>query len=432
MARQPILDRGLQVYGYELLYRSSAINAYSGMDETLATLQVISNSFFSLDIENLVGGGRAFLNFTRELLLNDAARVLPPPAVVIEVLEKIDVDAEVLAACRRLHERGYLLAADDIVNADQSRLLLEIVDFIKVDFRAASAAEQERIVKRYAPRACLLAEKVETQAEVKRATGMGYAFFQGYFFARPTVLKGTEIPGYKMNYLRILNEIHRPELAFFELEQLIRRDVSVAYKLLRYVNSALFAQRTTINSIRRALVILGEQEIRRWVSVILLLHLTVDKPNALAMHSMIRASFCESLAQLSGLGPRKSELFLLGLFSLLDAMTDRPLGEALGRIRLPQDIAETLLDARPAGDRVARIFHLVKAYERGEWSQVFKDAESLHVENSEVSDAYIKAVNWCDRVFSLFRHSPAGANPLSKAIPAVSGLRAEPPVLRLE
>jgi EAL and modified HD-GYP domain-containing signal transduction protein len=420
VARQPILDHSLEVYGYELLYRSSALNAYSGTDETLATLQVISNSFFSLDIENLIGRGRAFINFTRELLLSDAAYVLPPRAVVIEVLEKIEVDAEVLAACRRLHQRGYLLAADDIVNADQSGPLLEIVDFIKVDFRAASAAEQERIVRRYAPRACLLAEKVQTRAEVKRATGLGYAFFQGYFFARPAVIKGAEIPAYKLNYLRILSEVNRSELEFSELERLIRREVSVAYKLLRYVNSVLFAQRTTIDSIRRALVILGEQEIRRWVSVILLLQLTVDKPDALAMHSMIRASFCESLAQLSGLGARKSELFLLGLFSLLDAMTDRPLREALGKISLPRDILDTLLDAGPPGSRVALIFHLVKAYERAQWPQVLEDAGSLHLENSEVADAYVKAVHWCDRVFSLVRHGPAGTEPLSEPVAAAS------------
>ena len=420
VARQPILDHGRQVYGYELLYRSSAVNAYSGTDDTQATLQVISNSFFSLDIEKLVGGGRAFINFTRELLLNDAAHVLPPRAVVIEVLESVHADDEVLAALRGLHARGYLLAADDIVNADQSRRLLEMVDFIKVDFQATSAAEQERIVKRYAPRASMLAEKVETHAQVQRAAGMGYAYFQGYFFARPTVLKGTEIPAYKLNYLRIMSEVNRPELEFLELEQLIRREVSVAYKLLRYVNSALFAQRMTIDSIRRALVILGEYEIRRWVSVVLLLHLTVDKPDALAMHSMIRASFCESLAQLSGLGARKSELFLLGLFSLLDAMTDRPLREALGKISLPRDILDTLLDAGPPGSRVALIFHLVKAYERAQWPQVLEDAGSLHLENSEVADAYVKAVHWCDRVFSLVRHGPAGTEPLSEPVAAAS------------
>jgi EAL and modified HD-GYP domain-containing signal transduction protein len=253
----------------------------------------------------------------------------------------------------------------------------------------------------------MLAEKVETQAELKRASQMGYAFFQGYFFARPEVLKGKEIAGYKINYLRILSEIHRPELEFFDLERLIRQEVSVAYKLLRYVNSVLFAQSTTIDSIRRALVILGEQEIRRWVSIVLLLHLAVDKPDALAMHAMIRASFCESLARLSGLGPRKSELFLMGLFSLLDAMTDRPLGEVLAKIRLPQDVLDALLDKSPPGDRVARIFHLVKAYERGEWQQVFEDARHLRVESGEVSDAYIQAVDWCDQVFALSRNAPA-------------------------
>jgi EAL and modified HD-GYP domain-containing signal transduction protein len=210
------------------------------------------------------------------------------------------------------------------------------------------------------------------------------------------------------------------ELEFFELERLIRQDVSVAYKLLRYVNSVVFAQRSTIDSIRRALVILGEQEIRRWVSVVLLVHLAADKPDALAMQSLIRASFCESLAQLCGLAPRKSELFLLGMFSLLDAMTDRPLREALSQIRLPQDILETLLDDRPPNDRVARIFRLVKAYERGEWDQVLEEAGHLRLENREVRDAYLKAVDWCDQVFTLSTRDgkPGSPNALRGGISA--------------
>lgn len=370
VARQPILDREQRVYGYELLYRSSLENVYSGTNPTADTLQVISNSFFSFDIGEVVGSRKAFINFTKDLLLNDAARFLAPQGVVIEVLENFQGDGEVLEACRALHNRGYLLAADDVVSAGQGGALLDLVDFVKVDLRATTAPEQARIFKRLATRrATVLAEKVETQAEFERACKMGYSLFQGYFFARPVVLKGKAIPGFKLNFLRILSEVNRPEMEFYELERLIRQEVSVAYKLLRYANSALFAQRATVDSIRRALVILGEQEIRKWVSLVLLLHLAVDKPDALVMQSILRASFCESLAQLSGLGSRKSELFLLGMFSLLDAMIDRPLKEALRDIRLAQDIRDTLLNDRPPSDPLGRIYHLVKPTNRASGSR---------------------------------------------------------------
>lgn len=402
VARQPILDRDLRLYGYELLYRSSITNAYSGINHTLASLQVLSNSFFTLDTGEVAASRPAFINFTRDLLLNEAACVVSPRSVVIEVLENIRVDTEVLDACRRLRERGYLLAADDVSHADQSAPLLDLVDFIKVDFRAASAASQETIIRKYAPRNTrMLAEKVETRAEFERARQMGYAFFQGYFFARPVVLKGKEIPGFKLNYLRILSEIQRTEIEFYQLERLIRQEVSVTYKLLRYVNSALFAQRSTIDSIRRALVILGETEIRKWFSIVLLMHLAIDKPDALVMHCMIRAGFCESLAQLSGMGSRKSELFLLGMFSLLDVMIDRPLRETLSEICLSQDIRDTLLNDRPPTDQIGTIYHLVRAYERGDWPQVLEDAARLRLENQEIRQAYITAVSWCDQVFSL-------------------------------
>jgi EAL and modified HD-GYP domain-containing signal transduction protein len=321
---------------------------------------------------------------------------------VIEVLESTRIDADVLQACRRLRERGYLIAADDICRADQSPALLELVDFIKVDFRIASPAEQAKIVGKYGGRkARMLAEKVETRAEFERARQLGYSLFQGYFFARPVVLRGKELPGFKLNYLRILSEVQKPELQFPVLERYMQQEVSVAYKLLRYANSALFAQRATIDSIRRALVILGEAEIRKWVSVMLLISLAEDKPNALAMHAVVRAAFCESLAQLSGMGGRKSEIFLLGLFSLLDAMIDRPLRDALKDIHLAPDIRETLLAEHLPAHMPGTIYLLAQAYERGDWAQVVDCAARLRIEETEIRNAYVAAVSWCDQVFGL-------------------------------
>ncbi|HEV2448275.1 MAG TPA: hypothetical protein VGS58_20225 [Candidatus Sulfopaludibacter sp.] len=153
VARQPILDQALAVYGYELLYRSSGENAYTGgPDGTTASLQVLNNCFFAADIREIVGGSLAFVNFTRDLLLRQTAEVVSPRSMVVEVLEDVRVDDEVLAACRHLHDQGYLLAADDIRRADQNERLLDLVDFIKVDFREASPAEQEKIIGKYSRR----------------------------------------------------------------------------------------------------------------------------------------------------------------------------------------------------------------------------------------------------------------------------------------
>jgi c-di-GMP-related signal transduction protein len=193
LARQPILDRRMHVFGHELLHRSSETNTYCAVDGTLASLHVISNAFFSFDITEVVGSGRAFINFTRDLLLNGTANILPPHGVVIEILETTSIDAELLAACRRLQERGYLLAADDVVSADCSNRLLDIVDFVKIDLQSTSAVDQEELIKRHASgRTRMVAEKVETRAQFDRAVQMGYDLFQGYLFGRPAIFKGTK------------------------------------------------------------------------------------------------------------------------------------------------------------------------------------------------------------------------------------------------
>jgi c-di-GMP-related signal transduction protein len=400
VARQPIFDTDLKIAGHELLYRSGSANFYSGTDSTLASLEVINNSLFWFDVNQIGGERRVFINFDRTLLLSDAAYVLAPKDVVIEILENVAIDLEVLDSCRRLRERGYMLAADDIARADQMGPLLELMNFIKVDFRTAWPSDRQKFIQAYGQQHTCIAEKLETQADFEVARKMGYKLFQGYFFARPTVLKGQQIPGYKMNYLRILNAVQKPELDFVELERLIRQETSVAFKLLKYANSALYAQRTQIDSIKRALVILGEQELRTWTSIVLLIHLASDRPSALVMCALIRAHFCEELAQISGLGGRKSELFLLGMFSLLDAIMGCTLDTALQQIRLPADVQATLLGKQPPGP-LTFIYHLVKTYEQGDWRQVAETGRRLRIESDEIRDIYLRAVAWCEEIFRL-------------------------------
>ncbi|HOL71404.1 MAG TPA: HDOD domain-containing protein [Bryobacteraceae bacterium] len=395
VARQAIFDRRLEVFGYELLFRSCRNNAYDGVDGDLASSQVISSSFYSIGIENILGGKRAFINFPRKLLVEDCASLLPREVAVIEILEGVEGDEEVLEACAALRRRGYLLALDDFADGKKASPLTQLADIIKVDFRVTEPAKQEELVRRYGRRGIrMLAEKVETQAEFERARKMGYSYFQGYFFARPMIVHGREIPGFKLNYLRILREVHQPELDYKRLEELLKPEVSLTYKLLRYVNSAVFGFNRRIESIKEALVLVGENEIRKWVSVVVLPQMAGNKPGELVVTAAVRARFCELMAKPAGLESREQELFLMGLFSLLDVMMDQPMEALLDQLNTADDIRAALLESAPEGDRVASVYALMRANEQADWDKLAAIARQLAIPVERIPEIYMEAVQW--------------------------------------
>jgi len=399
VARQPIFDRRQRVYGYELLFRPHLDSTASGTASSAASLRVITNSLLSIGVEALLAGTRAFINFPEQLLTDERALSLPPSMAVIEILETVKTGPAVMAACRNLRAKGYTLALDDFPQQADYAELAGLVDIIKVDFRATSAAEQEAILNHYLPRGVkMLAEKVETQEEFHRARELGYHYFQGYFFARPVIVSRREVPGFKLSYLRILREIHQPELEFQELESVIQSDVSLASKLLRYVNSAVFGWISPVQSIRQALALLGEQEIRTWASLAALHTLAVDKPDELMRMALLRARFCELVAPWEGLAHRKADLFLMGLFSLLDAMLDRPLAEILAEMRLTGECAHTLLGTSHPGQPMALIYTLVREYESGNWEAFSAAANQLHVPVEIIPELYLNAVAWSHQI----------------------------------
>jgi EAL and modified HD-GYP domain-containing signal transduction protein len=400
VARQAIFDRQLKVQGYELLARSCLDGVSAHAKDLMASLQVITNSFLSMGVENVLGGKPAFINFPQELLEDERALVLPPKTTVIEILETVKPEPEVIAACRALRKKGYSLALDDFNPANGWGQFTDLVSIIKVDFRSTSRGEQRKLVKRYAPQGIrMLAEKVETQAEFREACKMGYEYFQGYFFARPVVLARQEIPVCKLNYLRILEQIHRPELNYPAIEKLIRREVSLASKLLRFINSALFAWGQPLESILQALTQMGDQRIRTWVSLASLPSLTVDKPDELMRTALVRGRFCELLAPVAGLGDRKPDLFLIGLFSLLDAMLGRPLREVLAEIKLNGEIASVLLNKATAGNRLAAVYALMRQYEAGAWDSLGAAADRLNIPRDTIPELYLESVAWSEQVF---------------------------------
>ena len=395
VARQAIFDRNRQVHGYELLFRSSAERNKCDPNAVIgATAAVIANSLFAIGLDNLRDGKRAFVNFDREMLLQEWYNVLPPKMTVIEILETVSPDAEVVSACRQLARQGYRIALDDFVFRDGYEELLDIANVLKIEIESVPKDQQEAMLHKCHARGLkLVAEKVETYEQFEWAHKAGYDFFQGYFFARPVVMRGQQIPPVKLNCLRLLRETHHAELDFDHLSRLISEDVALSFKLMRYASSALFTRRTQIRSIRQALVTLGEDHIRRWVALLTLSTLAADKPGELISCSLVRARFCELLGQV--VRPQvQPQAFLMGLFSLLDALLDRSLQEALAEVCLAPSITAALLSLAPDDDLLSRLYKLARSYEAAEWQEVDRIVDEIGTSPEMVRCAYGEAVQW--------------------------------------
>ncbi len=265
--------------------------------------------------------------------------------------------------------KGYRFALDDFTYAPELQPLIELAHIIKFDFRLSSAEiiqDYLRKIKRQDD-LILLAEKIETHEEFQQALDMGFHLFQGFFFCKPEIVSGKEIPGNQLVLLQIMAAVNRPEFDIGEIETLIAPDVSLAYKLLRYINSAFFAKAQKISSIQQALVYMGETEIRRFVSLIAMSNLAQGKPGELVRAACVRGKFCELLGSLIQEPVHSSELFTLGMFSLIDAILDQPMQKVMKELPLANDIKTALIDRK---GRLIGYLLLAETYEKGQWEHV--------------------------------------------------------------
>ncbi|MFG0330287.1 MAG: EAL and HDOD domain-containing protein [Phycisphaerales bacterium] len=395
IARQPVFDRSRDVFGYELLFRSGPENCFCGTDPDVATNKLVGDSLSVHGFETLTSGRRAFINVTKNILLGDSLSVLPPERSIIELLETIEPTDEVIDACRTLREAGYLLALDDFIFEEKFERLLPEMDILKIDFGGTDAAQRRMFARQGQDNGyALLAEKVETYEEFDEAADLGYTYFQGYFFCRPQMISTREIPGMKLNYLRFIDRINQPDIELDELEQIIRQDVSLTYKLLKYLNSAMFSLRSEVTSIKHAMALLGIRSLKKWASFIAMANIADDKPSELLTECLYRARFCELVGQkCEGGQNRDSELFTLGMFSLLDALVDRPISELVEGIAIAEDMRDTLL-----GDRTqfSPLLELATALERGDWDRVTALSHWLKVPESTVAEHHQEAILWAN------------------------------------
>jgi EAL and modified HD-GYP domain-containing signal transduction protein len=397
IARQPIFDQQQRVYAYELLYRSGQQNFCTAADLNDASRKVIANSGLLLGTINITDGKKAFINVTRDILLDETVELLPRDLTVVELLETIEPEAEVIAACRKLRDAGYQLALDDFIWDARFEPLIELTDIIKVDFLLTRGENRLKLSEQLqGKQKILLAEKVETHEEYQEGIRLGYSLFQGYFFCKPMILSHKDLPGNKLSLLRMLQEIQQPDIDLAKLEEVIRRDLSLTYKLLRYLNSAAFQWKNEIETIRHALLLLGEKQIKKWASLIVLTSLGSDKSEELMLRALIRAGFCESLASRIGLPERAEDFFLTGLFSLIDAILDRPLAELLKDLPLSSDIQQAI---QGHDNLLHQALQTVMAYEQGDWTTLSAQAARLKLDESQLPELYLKTVEWARQSF---------------------------------
>ena len=391
--RQPILVHTQKVFGYELFFRNG-VEDYFNADQELASRSTLDSTLL-FGLNTLCDGRHAFVNCTREVLLKDLVTLLPSNQTVVEVLETVEPEDRVVAACKRLKEAGYLLALDDFVPNDPRIPLCDLADIIKIDVRATRPEERAAMLRRYGTAKCrMLAEKLETPQEFQQARDMGFVYFQGYFFCRPELVMGREVPASRLHYLRLLEIVSRSEFDLRELERMIKQETSICYRLLRYLNFPLFGFSLEIKSIRHAMAILGERELRRWIRLVVTVSAAEQKCSELVLMALARARFCELLSKRL---PSNSDLFLMGLLSIMDAILEVRMEALLEQVPVDREIKAALLGQ---SGTLRPLYRLMLAQESGEWEQSSELARELKLSADEVDGQWWQATQWAQQVTS--------------------------------
>ncbi len=398
LARQPIFDRNRRVWGYELLYRSGGAN-YCDENEPggRATARVIVNCLLNIGIDTLIGAKQALINVDREMLLGDFLWTLPRDKVILEILETVVGDAEIVKVCSEARDKGFVLALDDVDERAYGSPLLDLVDIIKVDFRSASLDARQELARRYGSgRTIMLAEKVETEEEFQNALSLGYQFCQGYFFARPALVSGRPLPVATVSLLRILGQLSDPDISINRLERAVQQHVSLAVKLIRYLNSGAFRWNSPIQSLQHALTLLGTDQLRKIVSLMIIADINGSGPRELLVKALLRARMCELLSLNFGLTARSGSLFLMGLFSLIDVILRRPMEKALSELNLEDDISNALLERLPGDHPIRHLYEVVVAHELADWSSLERWTRDANVDLKKVTQCHLQALQWAD------------------------------------
>ncbi|WP_019025989.1 EAL and HDOD domain-containing protein [Colwellia piezophila] len=394
-ARQPILDKSKKLFAYELLFRDSIDNVFPDIDGDEATSKMVEASQFNMGISEFTGSKPAFINFTLETLSKGYPEMLTPDELVVEILETVKPGKKLLSLCKDLHHKGYTLALDDYEHQSVWAHFYPFIKIIKIDIQKSSIAEIKEVlsaIKDY-PHIKMLAEKVETYEEYNQMLEFGFDYFQGYFFAKPEMIKTRNLSPSQLVMAELLYETSKTELDLNSITSVFERDVSLSYKLLRYANSAIFKRRNEISTIKQALVILGSGELKRFIGLMFAITANPDKPSELINLAMTRAKFCELVAKDIPSQLDMSIAFLTGLLSMIDAILDESMANILEKLPLSREIKDPLLTKKGV---MAALIKLVELIEQADWDKTTLVMKKLKLDKDKVVEHYNQAVAWAD------------------------------------
>lgn len=401
LARQPIFDLNDQIFGYELLYRGNGGDNANlvNVDGDNATRAVLSDALTAFGLESITGGRIAFINFTRALLLGDLADYFSPQEFVIEILENTMVDQTLVDKIKACKSQGYRFAIDDYTGDEEFSVLLPLVDIVKVDFRLLTPPQRKTISAQLRKCSCrLLAEKVETEKEYVEARALGFSLFQGYYFARPMTLCTERTQLLQTTYVRLFQELARPELLYDQLAAIIRTDVNLTYRLLSHVNTLQYYRGHPVASIHTALLRMGTAHVRRWITLIFMRDFTKGGNEENMKTAFIRGLFTERIAaRLEMAEDEGDDAFITGMFSMLDMVVNGELPALLKDLCVSDHVKKTLLGAPGP---LLEILHMAKAYEDGDWEAVSAFADSCGLGTDQVVADYLESVKSAEQTFA--------------------------------
>ncbi|MFK2825246.1 EAL domain-containing protein [Bacillus sp. B190/17] len=396
VARQPIFNREEQVVAYELLYRNET-GQHPGklLNADQATIEVLAASLLNIGIEKISQGKHVFINFTQNLLVQDLPDFLTMKQLVIEILEDVEATADVVTACKKLKKKGCTIALDDFFLSDKNKELVKYADIIKIDFLHTSKAERRKMKSKITDKHIKwLAEKVETREQLSEALEEGFDLFQGFFFAKPALVRAESIPQFSQNYFFILKEVMRDCPDIQKTAQLIEADLSLSYKLLKLLNKAIFIRREReVKTIHQAIMLIGLKELKKWLFFII-----ADVSNSKCSEEIIRTSFirAKTLEQLGTAyfpDEPSSQFFLLGMFSMIDVLINEPMEMILADLPIAKNVKQALLQE---GGILSSMLQLVTKIEIGEWAEAIMIGSQFQIDRQILFASYQEALKWGD------------------------------------
>ena len=393
LARQPVFNRNMKVFGYQLNYKRNPSSFLAGIDDQQTKAKLVSDAFLAAKLDILTGSGKALINFTEELLEQEIPLLLPRNTVIVEIPGDIKPTSILISKCEKIKKYGYTMALNGNVFQEEYIPLFPLADIIKIDISSIPINKQTMLIRGFQGKIKFLADKVDTWPDYEKAAHLGYHYFQGEFFYKPVLAKSERKSGLNPNLIKVINELNQEEPDYQLISDIIEQDASLSNQVIKMANSPISRPQQEIYSTKQALIRLGLNEIRRWIYVLVLDECRKNHINELITSSLVRARLMETLANDLGMRKRRFELFILGLFYSMEAIMKKPMQEILEEIPLSTEVKEALLGKE---NQLSRVLNWILAYEKGSFDEL--DRGGITLDKGEIVNLLIDSLEWVNSI----------------------------------